>query len=83
MLNAILNGVAPSPLVGRLNHASEGSVSVGTDLGGIPGTAQWWVQTKYGFAYYQATAEYRTMRYRPGPRRFFGPVYAGGWKQWW
>lgn len=78
MRYAILNGVAPSPLVGPLNHASEGSVSVGTLLQVTPGSMQWWIQTKYGFDYWAATAQYRTMRYRPGfPRQHF-PIYAGG-----
>lgn len=60
------NGDPASPLVGRVNTATEGSVSVGTDLNGIPGTAQWYAQTKYGLSYWQATPRYRTMRYVPG-----------------
>lgn len=60
-----------SSLVGRISSASEGSVSVSVDLGGAPGSAYWFAQTKYGLAYFQATARYRRMRYRPGPQRFF------------
>ncbi len=65
-LNSGVNGVAPSQLVGRIDQASEGSVSVHADMGAIPGTAAWYMQTKYGAAYWQATATYRTMRYFPG-----------------
>ena len=62
---------AGSGLVGRITSATEGSVSVTTaalpDEGGV---AAWLQQTSYGAAYWAATAPYRTMRYRPGPRRF-------------
>lgn len=62
-----------SPLVGRVNSATEGSVSVGVDFPQNPEDA-WYNQTKYGAAFRQATAPYRTMRYVPGNRgRFFGP----------
>lgn len=55
-----------SPLVGRVNTATEGSVSVGTDMGVVPFTAAWFLQTKYGASFWQATARYRTMQYVPG-----------------
>ena len=65
-LNAALGG-QPSPgIVGRVTNASEGSVSVAAQMDLPPGTAQWWAQTKYGAAYWTATAPFRTMRYRPG-----------------
>jgi hypothetical protein len=66
------NGQAPSPLVGRINNATEGSVSVGTDFPSTPNNA-WFLQTPFGAAFWQATAAYRTMRYTPGPRRAFNP----------
>lgn len=72
---ATLGGQAPSPLVGRIDNASEGSVSVHADMGPQPGSAAWYMQTKYGADYWRATAVYRTMHYRAGPRRFFSPVY--------
>lgn len=50
-------------LVGRLTQASEGSVSVAADMGAVPGKAAWFMQTKYGAAYWQATAQYRTFHY--------------------
>lgn len=66
-LNAPLNGQPSSPLVGRINSATEGSVSVGTQFDVEPGSAQWFAQTKYGAAYWQATTQFRSMRYVPGP----------------
>lgn len=50
-------------LVGPMTNVSEGSVSAGTTLQ-VPGTAAWFYTTKYGLAYWQATARYRTFRYR-------------------
>lgn len=69
-----VNGQAPSPLVGRINSASEGSVSVGVEgFAGVSGERQWLLQTKYGASYWYATASYRLMRYRVPPPRVFGP----------
>ena len=65
-LNSGINGQAPSQLVGRITQASEGSVSVSSDIGPVSNTAAWWMQTKYGASYWSATSPYRTMRYRPG-----------------
>lgn len=65
-LNAVVNGQAPSPLVGRISNASEGSVSVATENNYPPGTAQWFQQTKYGSAFYAASAQFRTMFRAPG-----------------
>lgn len=78
-LNAGTNGNAPSGLVGRINSATEGSVTVGADMPNQPGSAAWFQQTTYGAAYWQATAQYRTARYVPGqsypPRYPFGPAW--------
>lgn len=65
-LNLGVNGAAPTPLVGRVNNASEGSVSVATDNGVQPATAAWYMQTKYGAQYWQMTAGLRSMQYVPG-----------------
>ena len=65
-LNATVDGNAPSDLVGRVDQATQGSVSVHADMGQVPGSAAWYMQTKYGAAYWAATAAYRTMRYYPG-----------------
>lgn len=66
-LNRVVNGAAASDLVGRIDSATQGSVSVTAVMDTVPGTAAWFVQTKYGAAYWQATAAYRTMRYFPRP----------------
>lgn len=66
ILNAGANGQPASPLVGRVNTATEGSVTVGTDMGVVPFTAAWFMQSKYGASFWQATARYRTMQYVPG-----------------
>lgn len=65
-LNAPVDGQAASPLVGRITNASEGSVSVGVQMDLPAGSAQWFAQTKYGIAFWQATSQFRTMRYVPG-----------------
>jgi hypothetical protein len=62
------SGVPASPLVGRISNASEGSVSVATENNYEPGSVQWYQQTKYGAAYWAATAQFRDgPRYAPGP----------------
>jgi hypothetical protein len=65
-----VNGQPASGLVGRISDASEGSVSVGTALDGLPGTAAWFTQTSWGLAAYQALAPFRLARYRASPGRF-------------
>ena len=68
-LNAALNGAPASPLVGRISSAGEGSVNVSTEMQYPPGSPQWYQQTKYGAAYWAASAAYRMMTYVPGPRQ--------------
>jgi Protein of unknown function (DUF4054) len=79
-----VNGVSQpaSPLVGRISNASEGSVSVATDMPSNPNAA-WFNQTPYGAAAWQMMAPYRTFRYRPGNRPYLGTAYPwgrGGWR---
>lgn len=57
------------PLVGRISDAAEGSVKVHAEMAGATGNSAWFQQTKYGAAFWQATARFRTMRYVL-PRRF-------------
>ncbi len=68
------SGISPVTPPGRVASATEGSVSVSFDVGSeaAPGSKAWFVQTKYGFAFWQATLSYRLSRYfvncgRPGP----------------
>lgn len=76
------NGTVPGPAVlGRVNSASEGSVSVGIDNGDATAASPsqaWYMTTPYGQAYWAATAPYRTMRYSPLPTTVGGPVFPGG-----
>lgn len=58
------NGQGASGMVGRINSASEGSVSVSSEYAApTNGTMAWFIQTPYGAAYWAATASYRTMQY--------------------
>lgn len=70
--NPSSTGTQTNALVGRINSATEGSVSVQTENLYAEGTAQWYQQTPWGSAYWAATAIFRTMRYRPGVRRPLG-----------
>lgn len=66
VLNFGVGGQVASPLVGRINSATEGSVSVSADMGPVSGSQAWFYQTKYGAAYWQATVSLRAFRYIPG-----------------
>lgn len=50
-------------LVGRINSATEGSVTVSTDALSPPGSGSWYQQTSYGAQFWALTAGYRIMRY--------------------
>lgn len=72
-LNAPLENATSPDLVGRINNASEGAVSVGAELDVPAGSAQWFAQTKYGIAFWQASSRFRQMRYIPGNSRWVNP----------
>ncbi len=61
--NPAATGQPASPIVGRINTASEGSVSVGADMGdanaGSPSQA-YFMQTKYGAEFWTTMAPFRT-----------------------
>lgn len=61
-----LNTAAASGAVGRVSQATEGSVSVTLDMGQVTFNAAWFLQTKYGASYWQASAKWRQMRVVPG-----------------
>lgn len=64
------DGTGSSGIVGRISSATEGSVTVTTEMESSLSNA-WFMQTPYGAAFWQATAAYRTFaRYIPGPTRF-------------
>ena len=60
------NGQSPSGLVGRVDSASEGSVSVHADMPGVTANSAWYMQTKYGADYWNATALFHTFKYISG-----------------
>lgn len=63
------SGQGGTGLVGRVSSASEGSVSVGTELGGLNDSATWFAQSPYGLMYWQATAGFRLgSAYYPGSK---------------
>ncbi|MFW5410782.1 DUF4054 domain-containing protein [Pectobacterium brasiliense] len=55
-----------SGMVGRIASATEGSVSVSTDLGPIEFRYAWYTQSPYGMDFWQATKVYRMAQYYPG-----------------
>lgn len=73
-------GAGPGPgTVGRVDNATQGSVSVHLDLPTLPAAAAWFQQTQYGLSFWQACAQYRTARYVRGPamRPAFSGPYGG------
>jgi hypothetical protein len=68
--NPASTGQPASPLVGRIDQASEGSVSVHADMGeanaASPSQA-WYMQTTWGAAYWAALSQFRTFRYSARP----------------
>jgi hypothetical protein len=80
-LNAAINGQPASPIVGRINNATEGSVTVASENLYPPGTVQWWQQTRYGAAFWAATQQYRKMYYAQGYPRIVDPYapYVNGY----
>lgn len=65
-------GNAPSPLVGKIVSAGQGSVNVSTQWNAT-NPEQYYSQTKYGAAYWAASAQFRTFRpVRGSARRRFG-----------
>ena len=57
-LNSGVNGQPAPQTVGRISQASEGSVSVSLEMKAVNGAA-WYMQTKYGAAYWEASLPYR------------------------
>jgi hypothetical protein len=67
-LFAIKNGQSPRGVVGRINSASQGSVSVQSVYTTPTSDLQaWFDQTSYGAAVWAATTRYRTGFYVPPP----------------
>jgi hypothetical protein len=61
------NGNPPPGIVGRVDKAQEGSVSVSASMGTVVYGQAYYIQTQWGAMYWQATAQFRTMVYVPAP----------------
>lgn len=64
-LNGDLSADGQARPVGRVSQAGEGSVNAAFEYGSgaTPGTGEWFVQSPYGAAFWQATTGLRGMRY--------------------
>lgn len=62
------NVTTPQGIVGRIDNASEGSVSVSASYNNeVTQSEAYFIQTKYGAKFWQQTAAYRTMHYVGAP----------------
>lgn len=82
LLNATINGQAPSGLVGRVKEAAEGTVRVSVDAGAASNSEAWYAQTTYGWAFWNATRGLRTMHYIADAGRSFEPRWPWRMSQW-
>lgn len=65
-------GNGGSGIVGRISSASEGSVSVSSDMGSTPFRYSWYAQSPYGMDFWQATKSCRGFRYYTGKGVYHG-----------
>lgn len=77
-------GTSPSPIVGRISQATEGSVTVAAELPTMPMGSAYFTQTKWGLEYWQASAAYRQGPYYPayGRRANSWPLVSRGRWPW-
>lgn len=69
----------PLGIVGRVNTATEGDVSVGSEWSAPPNANQaYFIQTKYGALYWTLTAPYRLAIFLPAPPSAYNPLYPYG-----
>lgn len=85
--NMIVAGVPnvspPLGIVGRINNASEGDVSVASEWAAPPNASQaYFIQTKYGAQYWTAVAKYRTAIFVPAPAGAYNPLGFYGLGPW-
>lgn len=78
-----VNTATASTAVGRVSSATEGSVTVQLDMGQVTFNAAWFLQTKYGASFWQASARWRQMQVVPG-RSYnppnVAPPLGAGWR---
>lgn len=74
------NAATQAGLVGRIDQATEGSVSVHATMGNQPPSAEWFNQTQYGATFWSATRQFRMAHYRARPTFVpgRGPWWGGG-----
>lgn len=63
-----VNGDGGTGFVGRIGNATEGSVSISSGISGVPFKAEFFMQSKYGYDFWERTKIYRMGLYVPGPR---------------
>lgn len=85
--NMIVAGVPniapPLGIVGRINQAAEGDVSVSSEWQAPPNANQaYFIQTKYGADYWTYTARYRTAIFVPAPAYAYDPLSGYGIPPW-
>jgi hypothetical protein len=61
------NGNAPSGIVGQINQATQGSVSIGATVGEMVKGQAYYMQTQWGALYWASTQKYRRAIYVPAP----------------
>jgi hypothetical protein len=77
------NITPPLGIVGRINSASEGDVSVSAEWQAPANANQaYFVQTKYGAQYWTMTAKYRTAIFVPAPPGAYNPLAGLGIGPW-
>jgi hypothetical protein len=73
----------PLGIVGRINQAAEGDVSVSSEWQAPPNASQaYFIQTKYGAQYWTMTARYRTAIFLPAPAGAYDPLAGYGIPPW-
>lgn len=72
-----LFGPNSTDAVGRVDQATQGSVSVHLDMGPTGLNDAWWKQTKYGAMCWQALAPYRSFRFFAAPKPYLGVGMVG------
>lgn len=76
------NGKPPSGLVGRIDKATEGSVSVSAAyVSQMSMTEAYFAQTQYGVLFWLLTATLRSFRYIPPPAQCCGPYPGNPWSR--
>jgi len=83
IIPGVPNVSPPLGIVGRINQATEGDVSVSSEWSAPPNANQaYFTQTKYGAQYWTMTAKYRTAQFIPAPASAYNPLAGYGVGPW-